>query len=58
MKMNAAITVVEYTLTFLVSIAALVTFVADRYPLLNQAVVGIGFRTVLAIVLSVISAGW
>ena len=33
MKTNAAITVVEYTLTFLVSVAALVTFVADRYPL-------------------------
>lgn len=31
-KLNAAITVIEYTLTFLVSIAALVTFVADRAP--------------------------
>ncbi len=29
-KASAAITCVEYTLTFLVSIAALVTFVADR----------------------------
>lgn len=29
-KMNAAITSIEYTLTFLVSLAALVTFVADR----------------------------
>ncbi len=29
-KVNASITAIEYTLTFLVSIAALVTFVADR----------------------------
>jgi hypothetical protein len=29
-KMNAGITFVEYTLTFLVSMAALVTFLADR----------------------------
>jgi nucleotide-binding universal stress UspA family protein len=29
-KINASITVIEYTLTFLVSIAALVTFVSDR----------------------------
>jgi len=29
-KVNAAITAIEYTLTFLVSLAALVTFVADR----------------------------
>lgn len=29
-KINAAITAIEYTLTFLVSLAALVTFVADR----------------------------
>ncbi|MEJ2245153.1 MAG: hypothetical protein P8Y80_03550 [Acidobacteriota bacterium] len=31
-KINASITVIEYTLTFLVSIAALVTFIADRFP--------------------------
>ncbi len=29
-KLNASITAIEYTLTFLVSLAALVTFVADR----------------------------
>lgn len=34
-KVNAAITVIEYTLTFLVSIAALVTFIADRLPILK-----------------------
>ena len=35
-KINAGITFVEYTLTFLVSVAALVTLVADRYPVLND----------------------
>ncbi len=57
MKMNAAITIVEYTLTFLVSIAALVTFVADRYTFLDQAVFGIGYRTIVAILLSVVIGG-
>ncbi len=32
-KVNAGGTVVEYTLTLLVSIAALVTFMADRFPI-------------------------
>ena len=32
-KINASITFIEYTLTFLVSMAALVTFVADRFPM-------------------------
>ncbi len=35
-KINAAITFTEYTLTFLVSMAALVTFIADRFPALNE----------------------
>ena len=35
-KVNAAITFIEYSLTFLVSIAALVTFVADRAPMLSN----------------------
>jgi len=35
-KVNAAITFIEYTLTFLVSMAAMVTFIADRYPPLND----------------------
>ncbi|NOU33442.1 MAG: universal stress protein [Polyangiaceae bacterium] len=50
-KVNAAITVIEYTLTFLVSIAALVTFVADRFPVLA----GYWPRTSLAVVLSLVT---
>ncbi len=57
-KVNAAITFIEYTLTFLVSMAALVTFIADRVPLLNETLVaGIQYRTIVAIVLSIIT-GW
>lgn len=56
-KVNAGITFVEYTLTFLVSMAALVTFVADRFPILNQTVFGIQYRTFVAIVLSLLT-GW
>lgn len=56
-KVNAGITFVEYTLTFLVSMAALVTFMADRYPVLNTGVLGFQYRTLIAIALSVIT-GW
>ena len=56
-KINAAITFIEYTLTFLVSMAALVTFIADRFPALNAEVFGIQYRTFIAIVLSIIT-GW
>jgi hypothetical protein len=56
-KINAGITFVEYTLTFLVSIAALVTFVADRLPALNTIIVLVQYRTLLAILLS-IGIGW
>ncbi|MDE3201807.1 MAG: universal stress protein [Acidobacteriota bacterium] len=56
-KLNSAITFVEYTLTFLVSIAALVELIADRVPLLNQSFHGIDPRTPLAIIFS-ISIGW
>lgn len=56
-RVNAAITFIEYTLTFLVSMAAMVTFIADRFPLLNQSVLGIQYRTIVAIVLSVVT-GW
>lgn len=52
-KINAGITFVEYTLTFLVSLAALVTFLADRLPVLNTAVAGVQYRTFLAILLSI-----
>ncbi|MEO6420293.1 MAG: hypothetical protein ABIP39_12830, partial [Polyangiaceae bacterium] len=51
-KVNASITVIEYTLTFLVSIAALVTFAGDRFPLFSGHLP----RAALAIVLSVITA--
>ena len=48
-KVNAAITFVEYTLTFLVSMAAMVTFIADRLPILNDTFFGIQYRTFVAI---------
>ena len=48
-KINASITAIEYTLTFLVSIAALVTFVADRIAGLGRLE-----RTTLAVVLTVL----
>jgi nucleotide-binding universal stress UspA family protein/predicted membrane protein len=57
-KLNASITFIEYTLTFLVSMAAMVTFLADRLPALNQhSILGIPLRAVLAIALS-IGTGW
>ena len=56
-KVNAAITFVEYTLTFLVSMAAMVTFIADRLPILNESLFGIQYRTFVAIALSILT-GW
>ncbi|MBT3240872.1 MAG: universal stress protein [Chloroflexi bacterium] len=56
-KVNAAITFVEYTLTFLVSMAAMVTFIADRIPLLNEKFLWIQYRTLIAIALSILT-GW
>ena len=56
-KLNASITFIEYTLTFLVSIAALVTFVADRFPALNESFFGFQYRAYLAIGLSILT-GW
>ncbi|MFQ5399600.1 MAG: universal stress protein [Anaerolineae bacterium] len=56
-KVNAAITFIEYTLTFLVSMAAMVTFIADRVPLLNSRILGFQYRTIVAIALSVLT-GW
>ncbi|CAN5707715.1 hypothetical protein BH18ACI1_BH18ACI1_07440 [soil metagenome] len=55
-KINAGITVIEYTLTFLVSMAALVTFIADRFPALNNAILGFNYRTFLAVGLSFFTA--
>ncbi len=56
-KINAGITFVEYTLTFLVSMAALVTFIADRLPMLNQKFLLWDYRALVAVVLSVFT-GW
>jgi nucleotide-binding universal stress UspA family protein len=62
-KINAGITVIEYTLTFLVSMAALVTFVADRAVefdvALNAPLFGFpgGYKVALAIFLSLFT-GW
>ena len=56
-KINAAITFIEYTLTFLVSMAAMVTFIADRLPILNEQILWIQYRTFIAIGLSVLT-GW
>lgn len=56
-KVNAGITFVEYTLTFLVSVAAFVTLLADRYQHLEQDFYGFKYRTLLAVLLSVL-IGW
>jgi nucleotide-binding universal stress UspA family protein len=56
-KVNAAITFIEYTLTFLVSMAAMVTFIADRFPSLNNQFLGLPYRTLVAIGLSLLT-GW
>lgn len=56
-KVNASITFIEYTLTFLVSMAAMVTFIADRFPVLNHAILGLQYRTFVAIGLSLLT-GW
>lgn len=56
-KVNAAITFIEYTLTFLVSMAAMVTFIADRFPILNSHLLGLPYRTFVAIGLSFLT-GW
>ncbi|HEY62022.1 MAG: universal stress protein [Anaerolineales bacterium] len=56
-KINAAITFVEYTLTFLVSMSAMVTFIADRVPVLNEKILWFQYRTIVAIGLSILT-GW
>ncbi len=56
-KVNAGITFIEYTLTFLVSTAALVTFIADRLPFLNSSFLGMQYRAFVAVALSVLT-GW
>ncbi len=56
-KIDAAITFIEYTLTFLVSMAAMVTFIADRIPILNTKILWFQYRTIVAILLSIL-VGW
>ena len=56
-KLNAAITFIEYTLTFLVSMSAMVTFIADRIAFLNNQFLWLQYRTILAIGLSLLT-GW
>jgi len=56
-KVNAAITFIEYTLTFLVSMAAMVTFIADRIPVLNNKLLWFQYRTIVAVALSILT-GW
>ncbi|MBU0512680.1 MAG: universal stress protein [Chloroflexi bacterium] len=56
-KVNAAITFIEYTLTFLVSMSTMVTFIADRIPVLNEKILWIQYRAIVAIVLSILT-GW
>ena len=54
-KINAGVTVLEYTLTFLVSIAALVSFVSDRfYQHLSVEDTVIPIRLSLAILVSIL----
>jgi len=55
-RINAAITVIEFSLTFAVSVAALVTFVADRVPELRNSVLGIEGRTLAALAVTVLCA--
>jgi hypothetical protein len=57
LKIDASITFIEYTLTFLVSMSAMVTFMADRLPMLNNQVLGVQYRTFLAIGVSLL-IGW
>lgn len=55
-KINASITFIEYTLTFLVSMSALVTFLADRFPGLRGDLAGVDLRFLVAAALSVMTA--
>ncbi len=57
MRRRTTITFVEYTLTFLVSMAAMVTFVADRFPMLDNQILGVQYRGLVAIGLSLFT-GW
>lgn len=54
-KVNASITFVEYTLTFLVSMSALVTFLSDRFSILNASFGGLQARFLVATGLTVVT---
>jgi hypothetical protein len=54
-KVNASITFIEYSLTFLVSISALVTFLADRLAILNTGLGGLELRLVVGIAFSMLT---
>lgn len=53
-KINAGITLIEYTLTFLVSIAALVTFVSDRFVFIGQFHLVFSLRTWIAVIVTLL----
>lgn len=54
-KVNAGVTIIEYTLTFLVSISALVTFVSDRFhDYLEVEGFLFSVRTDMAIIVSIL----
>ena len=53
-RTNAAITVIEFSLTFAVSVAALVTVLADRLPAMRSDLAGIELRLVAALAISVL----
>jgi len=55
-KFNAAIAYIEYTLIFLVGMSALMTFLADRFPVLNEQLLGMEVRILIALALSVLIA--
>lgn len=52
-KANASITFIEYTLTFLVSMSALVTFLADRFSGLRDEIAGVEGSFLVALSLSI-----
>lgn len=54
-KITAGITVIEYVLTYLVSMAALVTFIADRFSQLNGGLHGLSYRALLAVALTALA---
>ena len=57
LKIDASITFVEYTLTFLVSMSAMTTFLTDRSPVMNDHIYGIQLRTIFAIGASLLIGG-